>query len=73
MIEKYRFQFPIALMCRVLCVSPSGFYAARRRPSSARQRKDTRLSVAIAVSHQKSGKTYGSPRILRDLRSEVTG
>jgi putative transposase len=55
-------------------VSRSGFYAWKGREPSAREREDERLMTAIhqmtAIHHSfsRSRGTYGSPRILRDLR-----
>ena len=69
MIASHRAEYPLRLLCRVLTVSPAGFYAWQRRPPSARRQADTRLHVAIAASHRRSRRTYGSPRILRDLRA----
>lgn len=57
-------------MCRVLGVSPSGYYAWRHRKPSARARKDAELSEKIRSSHQASRGTYGSPRIHADLAAE---
>jgi len=68
MIARYRAEYPLRLMCRVLHVSPAGFYAWQRRPPSARTRQDARLRVQVAAFHRRSRQTYGSPRILRDLR-----
>ena len=68
MIAEYRSRYPVALMCRVLGVSRAGYYARRHRGVSARMRTDTTLKVAIAASHRASDRTYGSPRILEDLR-----
>jgi transposase InsO family protein len=63
--------YPVRLLCRCLEVSRSGFYAwLRGRPVSARAREDAQLSVEIAASHAQSRRTYGSPRILRDLRDD---
>jgi putative transposase len=52
-------------LCAVLEVSPSGFYAWRRRQAvpSARAQQDQRLEAQIAVIFQDSRRTYGSPRI----------
>jgi putative transposase len=68
MIALHRAEYPLRLMCRVLAVSPAGFYAWQRRPPSRRHQEDTRLHVAIAASHRRSRRTYGSPRILEDLQ-----
>ena len=69
-VEAEKAHYPIRLMCRCLAVSRSGYYAWRRRPLSARARGDVRLKVEIAASHSASRRTYGSPRVLRDLRDE---
>jgi putative transposase len=60
--------YPIRLLCRCLAVSRSGYYAWQGRPVSARAKQDVRLRVGIAASHSASRRTYGSPRIERDLR-----
>lgn len=57
-------------MCRVLQVSPSGFYAWRDRPPSARARRDERLRGLIRASHEGSRCRYGSPRVHEDLREQ---
>jgi putative transposase len=54
-------------MCRVLGVSPSGYYAWRERPLSARARADVKLSAEIAVIHRESRGTYGVPRVHAEL------
>jgi putative transposase len=55
-------------LCRTLGVSPSGFYAWQRRPTSARGRTDRRLTVYLRAAHQASGGTYGSPRLQHELQ-----
>ncbi len=57
-------------MCRVLGVSPSGFYAWRHRPPSARSRADAQLSLRMSAIHQRSHATYGAPRVHAELRAE---
>ena len=57
-------------MCRVLGVSPSGFYAWRPRPPSARSRADAQLSLRMSAIHQCSHATYGAPRVHAELRAE---
>jgi putative transposase len=58
----------VRAMSRVLGVSPSGFYAWRRRGRSARAVRDAALLQQIRTSHAASRASYGAPRILRDLR-----
>ena len=61
--------FPVATMCRVLGVSPSGYYAAKGRPPPARVAEDDKLAGEIANVHRRSWGIYGSPRIHRELRA----
>ena len=57
-------------MCRVLRVSPQGYYQWRKRPLSARARQDIELSAKIRIVHAESRSTYGSPRIHDELRDQ---
>lgn len=63
--------YPVATMCRVLRVSPSGFYAWRQRDPSAHARRDATLLDPIRHYHARSDATYGAPRIWKDLRDEA--
>ncbi len=69
-IQAYRAQFSVALMCRVLGVSRSGFYAAHKRAACTRARRDEELRARVRVIHQASRRTYGSPRIHAELREQ---
>jgi putative transposase len=62
--------FSIRAMCRVLEVSPSGYYAWRGRMSSVRTREDESLRGRIVAIHGQSRRTYGSPRIHAELKEE---
>lgn len=42
-IEDHRDQYPVTLMCRVLEIARSGYYAWRKQPLSARQMADLLL------------------------------
>lgn len=69
-IQAHRREFKVALMCRVLRVSRSGFYAAQRRGPSKRAIQRERLRLHVRVSFAKSRTRYGSPRVHKDLRAE---
>jgi transposase InsO family protein len=71
MIAQHRAEYPLRLMCRILAVSPSGFYAWQHRGPSARAQADVQLGVQVAALHRRSQRRYGSPRIRRDLRDEA--
>jgi putative transposase len=68
-IQMEKATYPVRMLCRVLRVSPSGFYAWCRRGLSRRAQDDAALRVEVRASHAASDKTYGSPRILRDLKA----
>lgn len=67
LIARHLGEFPLRLMCRVLEVSPAGYYAARRRSPSARAIADERLTRNVRIEHAASDGTYGAPRIQREL------
>ena len=56
-------------LCAALNVSRSGYYAWVGRPPSGRAVGDAKLIPVIRACYAKSRATYGSPRILRDLRA----
>lgn len=69
-IARHVGEFPVRLMCAVLQVSRSGFYAAQRRAPSARARADQRLRLEIRAVHAASRRRYGAPKIHRELRAQ---
>jgi transposase InsO family protein len=68
-IQTEKATYPVRVLCRTLKVSPSGFYAWGRRGLSERAKEDAALRVEIRAAHAASNKTYGSPRILEDLKA----
>src|ERR1051325_4424011 len=71
-VDAHQAKFSIRAMCRVLEVSPSGYYAWRRRKISVRSRQDEALRGRIIAIHEQSRRTYGSPRIHAELKDEGT-
>ena len=65
-----RHDYPVAVLCSALGVSRSGYYAWCERPASARRRDDERLKVAIRGVHAASRQTYGTRRVLVELRAQ---
>lgn len=61
-------EFKVRLMCGVLTVSPSGYYAWRKRSPCARAIANERLLLSIRIAHRESDETYGAPRIHEELR-----
>jgi putative transposase len=59
----------IATLCRVLGVSPSGYYAWCDRPVSTRAQMDQHLLVEIQRVHEQSRGIYGAPRIHAELQA----
>ncbi len=67
-IQAEKANHPITMLCRVLGVSRSGYYAWSSRPVSARAMFDQDLIRRIIEIHKLSRETYGSPRIHAELR-----
>jgi putative transposase len=70
LITRCRTEFTLRLMCRVLQVSPSGYYAWRRRSPSLHAIADEALMVNVWTSYAASDATYGAPRVHRDLQDQ---
>ena len=63
-------EFPLRLMCRVLDVSASGFYAWRDRPMSSRARANEKLKLEIRAVHSWSSQRYGAIKVQKELNAK---
>jgi putative transposase len=69
-VEREKADHSVVMLCRVLHVSCSGYYAWRTRQPSARAQQDALLTERITTSHAQSRGTYGAPRIRADLAAD---
>ncbi len=69
-IDDHRGEFRVTLMAKVLEVSSSGYYAWRRRPTSAREMANRQLGDKIKTVYDDNLGVYGSPRIYRELKDQ---
>ena len=68
LIDAAKEELPVQRLCKVLGVSPSGYFAWRSRPASRRQREDLVLLAHVRSAFALSNGTYGSPRLTRELQ-----
>jgi putative transposase len=61
--------FPVAIMCDVFKVSPSGYYAWLRRPPSQKELGDQLLSSEVRRAHEQSRGAHGAPRVTKELQA----
>jgi transposase InsO family protein len=66
-IRDHREEFDVSVMCDVLGVTDSGFYAWLKRPESARARRARELTEEIRVVHQENRRVYGSIKVQQAL------
>jgi transposase InsO family protein len=71
-IRAEKVHYPVAVLCDVLEVSRSGYYAWRDRPPSARATRHAALSVSVKAVHARSRGVYGSPRVHAELQAQGT-
>ena len=69
-IKVHRPQFSVRVMCRMLRVHPSGFYAWLKRPFSKRAVEDKRQTNMLQEAWEDSGKVYGYRKLHDDLRDQ---
>jgi putative transposase len=69
LVDAEKAEYPVARLCSCLGVSRSGFYAWCGRPPSEHATDDERLRVKVRESHERSRRTYGSPRVHAELQA----
>jgi putative transposase len=62
--------YPLAVLCRVLAVSRSGYHAWLVRGPSKQARAKERLKLAAQAAHQRTRQTYGAQRLQRELAAD---
>ena len=69
-IEAEKANFSLSELCSALDVSRSGYSKWRKAVPSRRAREDERLAAHVRAIHQRSRRTYGSPRVHAELRAQ---
>ena len=72
-IADHQTEFAVRQMCTALNVSPSGYYAWRKRPPSAREMANQALFKDIQTVYDDNHGLYGSPRIHAELKAQGKG
>jgi len=70
MIRAHEDSYPVRMMCRMLSVSSSGYYAWRERPPSPRALKQAQLDSLVRDAYAAEKGRAGSPRVVRRLRDQ---
>jgi len=68
-IDAEKAHHDVSILCRVLRVQRSGYYAWCSRGESTRAVEDRRLTVEVRAAFEERKRRYGSPRLFRELRS----
>ena len=66
-MKKLRFHYTVPFMCRMLNVSPSGYYAWLKRKPSKHAQEEARLEIEIRAAHKRTRETCGPKRLQEDL------
>ncbi len=69
-MQQHKTELPISVMCEVLSVSRSGYYAWLKNPESKRKQSNSKLREKIRTIHRDSGEAYGSPRVYQALKEQ---
>jgi putative transposase len=65
-----RGEHSVDLLCEMLTVSRSGYYRWKSAAPCRRERDDAALAPKVAEAHRRSRRTYGAPRVMRELREQ---
>jgi len=71
-MDQHRSSHGVQKMSRVLGASRSGYYRWKRGPESKRHKDNEKILMEIKESHKMSRRTYGSPRITKDIQARGT-
>lgn len=69
-MDQHGSAFRVKKMCQVLNISRSAYYGWKRRPMSIRKKRNNELMDHIRKAYTLGRKTYGSPRVTRELKSQ---
>jgi transposase InsO family protein len=69
-IKEHLTAFALGIVCEVLQVSRSGYYAWLKRPESPRAKRRIELAEKIKTVHEANRSVYGSPRVFNALKAE---
>jgi transposase InsO family protein len=67
-VERHKKAWPVGLMCKVLQISNSAYYAWRKRPESVRKQENMALIPLVREIHIQMRKSYGTRRMAKELR-----
>ena len=69
MVEEYRKEYPVSVLCHPLGVSLSGYYAWRKRPICEHRRADDVLADQIQEVYHACRQVYGNPCVHAELQA----
>lgn len=69
-MKSLRLQYDLSMLCRVLAVSRSGYYAWASRKGSPHAQEHARLEVAIKAAHERTRRSYGPERLQKELQAD---
>ena len=70
LIDAAKRDFSVQRLCKILDVTPSGYFAWKTRPASRRQREDLVLLAHVRSAFTLSHETYGSPCMTHEVREQ---